>query len=185
MLRTNLATRPFYNERGVHAILAVAALLALVLTIFNVSQIVVLSRRQSALTSQAEAAEGRAAQLRSRAVRTRQSIDAKQLDRISMSAREVNDIIGQRLFSWTELLNRLETTMPDEVRITSLRPQVGRDGVITLQMSIIGRSLEDIAAFIAALEATPAFSDVYPRENTRMEDGQLQAVIEGKYAAAH
>jgi Tfp pilus assembly protein PilN len=118
-------------------------------------------------------------------VSTRQSIDAKQLDRISISAREVNDIIGQRLFSWTELLNRLETTMPDEVRITSLRPQVGRDGVITLQMSVIGRSLEDIAAFIAALEATPAFSDVYPRENTLMEDGQLQAIIQGQYAAAH
>ena len=30
MLRTNLSTRPFYNERGVHGVLGVAALIVVV-----------------------------------------------------------------------------------------------------------------------------------------------------------
>src|SRR5204862_6663350 len=49
MLRTNLSTRPFYNERAVHALLTVAGLVVLVLTIFNLYEIVVLSREQSEL----------------------------------------------------------------------------------------------------------------------------------------
>ena len=46
MLRTNLSTRPFYNERGVHGLLGVVALIVMRLTILQLTQIVVLSRRQ-------------------------------------------------------------------------------------------------------------------------------------------
>ena len=34
MLRTNLATRPFYNERGVHLVLGVVAVLGLAVLAF-------------------------------------------------------------------------------------------------------------------------------------------------------
>ena len=128
MLRTNLSTRPFYNERGIHGVLAITALIVIVVTIFTLTQIVLLTRRQASLSDQAAAAETRAAELRAEAARTRQAVDPKQLDSISGAAREANAIIGQRLFSWTDLLNRLEKTLPDNVRITSLRPSVEREG---------------------------------------------------------
>ena len=35
MLRTNLSTRPFYNERAVHLLLALAAVIVLALTAFR------------------------------------------------------------------------------------------------------------------------------------------------------
>src|SRR5687767_14389512 len=98
MLRTNLSTRPFYNERALHGVLGVTALIVIALTIFNLTQIVLLTRRQSSLNSQATAAATRAADLRGQAARTRQAIGAKELDSISAAAREANTIIGQRLF---------------------------------------------------------------------------------------
>lgn len=182
MLRTNLSTRPFYNERGVHGLLGITALLVIGLTIFNVTQIALLSRRQSALSSQVETADARARDLRLRASQTRQALNAKQLEQISEEARDANAIIGQRLFSWTDLLNRLETTLPDGVRITVLRPRVAKDGV-TIQMTVTGRSIEDIEIFMAKLEETTAFSGVYPRDDSQTEDGLVQATLEGKYAA--
>src|SRR5262245_48535947 len=124
MLRTNLSTRPFYNERAVHALLALAAALVVALTAFNVIEIVVLSRRQSALSASAASATSRAGELRTHAVQVRQGINTKELETIAGAAREANAIIGQRLFSWTDLLNRLETTLPDDVRITTLRPGI-------------------------------------------------------------
>src|SRR5262245_1771905 len=130
MLRTNLATRPFYNERGVHAVLAAAAIVVLALTTFNALQIAVLSHAQAALGRNAAAAETQASELRAHAAQVRRGLDAKQLESISGAAQEANAIIGQRLFSWTELLNRLETTLPEDVRITSLRPRIERDGTI-------------------------------------------------------
>lgn len=184
MLRTNLSTRPFYNESGVHRILGATAVLVVVLTIFNLTQVVMLYRRQAQLGQQASDAETRARDLRAHAVQSRQALDAAQVAKISTAAREVNGIIGQRLFSWTELLNQLETTLPDDVRITALRPRAERTGSVTIQMTVTGRSVDDIAQFMANLEETAAFSDVFPREDDQTDDGLVQALVEGKYAIA-
>jgi Tfp pilus assembly protein PilN len=182
MLRTNLSTRPFYNERGIHGVLAITALIVIVLTVFNLTQIVLLTRRHSSLSNQANAAETRAAELRAHAARTRQAVNAKQLDSISDAAREANTIIGQRLFSWTDLLGRLEKTLPDNVRITSLRPSVSRDGAITVTMTVAAETVDDIEQFMANLEATTAFSDVYPIDDEPADGGGVRASLEGKYA---
>src|SRR3982751_1361575 len=40
MLRANLATRPFYNERAIHFLLGIAAVIVLAITVLNVSRIV-------------------------------------------------------------------------------------------------------------------------------------------------
>ena len=184
MLRTNLSTRPFYNERGVHGLLGVTAFIVIALTIFNLTQIFILTRRQSSFSRDATAAETRAAELRANAVRTRQSVNAKQLDSISGAAREANAIIGQRLFSWTDLLNQLENTLPDKVRITALRPSVDREGRITVTMIVHGESVDDIEQFMAHLEETQAFSDVYPLDDEPAEGGGVRASLEGKYAPA-
>jgi Tfp pilus assembly protein PilN len=181
MLRTNLSTRPFYNERAVHALLTLAGAIVLVLTIFNLYEIVALSKEQSELGSRASVSEARARTLRAHAAQIRHGLDPKQLDTISGEAREANAIIGQRLFSWTELLNRLETTLPEEVRITAMRPRVESDGSITIQMSITGRRFEDINRFLENLEGTGAFTDMLPRDEITNEDGLHQATIEGHY----
>ena len=184
MLRTNLSTRPFYNERALHGVLGVAAFIVLAVTIFNLTQILLLTRRQSSLSSQADAAETRAAELRAHAVRTRQAVNAKELEAMSGAAREANVLIGQRLFSWTDLLNRLENTLPDNVRIMALRPAVARDGTIKVTMTVNAQSVDDIEQFMANLEQTAAFSDVYPLDDEPAEDGGVRASLEGIYAPA-
>ena len=181
MLRANLSTRPFYNEPGVHLLLGIAGVLVLTLTVFNVFEIVVLSRQQSGLGGHAAAAETRARELRAHAVEVRQALDRKQLETISGEAREANAIIGQRLFSWTELLNRLETTLPEDVRILSMRPGVEPSGAITIQMNIMARRVEDIDRFLKSLEGTGAFTDMLPRDQVTNEDGLLQASVDGHY----
>lgn len=184
MLRTNLSTRPFYNERGVHGLLGVLAFIVIVLTIYNLTQIVLLTRRQSSLSREATAAETRAAELRARAAQTRQALNTQQLDTISIAAREANTIIGHRLFSWTDLLNRLGDALPENVRISALRPTVELDGTITVTMTVNGQSVSDIEAFMANLEKTQSFSEVYPIDDEPAETGGVRASLEGKYAPA-
>lgn len=181
MLRTNLSTRPFYNERTVHALLAAAAALVVALTVFNVVEIVVLSRRQSELSASAASAASRTRELRTHAVQVRQGINTKQLEAIADAAHEANTIIGQRLFSWTDLLNRLETTLPDDVRITSMRPRIERGSTVTIQLTVVGRRVADLERFMKSLEATGVFADVISREDMTTEDGLTQATVEGRY----
>jgi len=184
MLRANLSTRPFYNERTLRAALALTALVVVAFTIFNVTQIVLLTRRQASLSAQAANAESRATELRSQALRTRQAVDTKQLETIADAAREANTIIGQRLFSWTDLLNRLENTLPDNVRITALRPSVGRDGSIKITMTVDAQGVDDIEQFMQNLEETTAFSDVYPLDDEPSEGGGVRASLVGNYVPA-
>ncbi len=132
MIRTNLATRPFYNERLVNLWLLALAAVVVAATIFNVTRARSDSGSNTELASQAAQNAARATELRRTAAGLRASLDAKQLEAVSVDAREANDLIDRRTFSWTALFNRFETTLPDDVRITSVRPTVDRDHTITL-----------------------------------------------------
>jgi hypothetical protein len=181
MLRTNLSTRPFYNERVVQISLAAAALLILALTAFNVVQFRSLSGRHAKLLARVGDAERQATTLRSDADRARRSVDRSQLERVAASAREANSLIDARTFSWTELLNRLETTLPADVRIQSVRPVVDKDGNLTVAMIVLGRRAEDIEQFVERLEGTKAFRHVYTRSESTNPQGLLEVSIEGWY----
>ena len=178
--RTNLATRPFYNVRAVHAMLGVAALVVLALTLFNVVQLVRLTASQRTLGAQAAASEDQAQRLRSEAARIRTQIDQKELEAVAAAAREANGIIDRRAFSWTELFARLEATLPAQVRITTVQPRVER-GVTKIGLVVEARRAEDVQAFIEALEATGAFRNVILLEAQAQPDDLLAAAIEGDY----
>lgn len=181
MLRANFSTRPFYNERVVNLVLLGAAILVLGLTVFNVSRILSLSNQNTELLARAGEAETRAGQLRSSAQQMRRTLDVKQIQTVSASAREANAIIDRRLFSWTELFNHLETTLPDEVRIAAFRPKVDATGTVIMAVTVIGRRVEDVDRFMGALEETRAFTGVLSREERTTESGELLAVLDVQY----
>jgi hypothetical protein len=179
-LRTNLATRPFYNVRAVNAALGLAALVVLAFTLYNVVQVVRLTASPRTLGVQAAAAEQQAQQLRGDAARIRTQIDQKELEAVAAAAREANGIIERRAFSWTQLFAQLEATLPADVRITTVQPRVER-GVTKIGLVIEARRPEDVAEFIDALEATGAFRNVVLLEQQTGEDGLLAAALEGDY----
>ena len=181
MIRTNLSTRPFYNEGAVRSWLTILAILAVAATLFNGSRVLRYSRSDTALATQASRDEARAAEVRATAVRLRASVDTKQVDAASVEARQANDLIDRRTFSWTELFNLLETTLPPEVRITSVRPVLDRDRRITLTVTVLARGVDDIDEFMERLEATGAFVNVLAREERVIDSGQLSTVLECEY----
>ena len=181
MIRTNLATRPFYNERLVHIWLIVLAVAVAAATAFNASRVLRYSRSDTRLATQASHDEARAADLRQQAARLRASVDPKQVDFAAADARQANDLIDRRTFSWTELLNRFETTLPDEVRISSVSPRVERDKGIMLRVNVKAHSVEDVQDFMENLEATGAFKDAQPIQDHFDEEGQLETTLDMGY----
>jgi Tfp pilus assembly protein PilN len=181
VIRGNLATRPFYNERRVHVWLAAAAVLVVGLTIFNVSRVLKYSRADTELATQAARDEARAADLRRQAAQLRASVDPRQLEHASVEARQANDLIDRRTFSWTELLNRFETTLPDDVRITSVRPHVDRRTGTTIEITVVARTTDDVNKFMENLVNTGAFTNVRPIEEHPNDQGQLEASLDAGY----
>ena len=66
MIRTNLSTRPFYNERAVRLWLLAFAALVVAASVFNVTRVIRYSRSDTELATQASRDEARAADLRRR-----------------------------------------------------------------------------------------------------------------------
>jgi Tfp pilus assembly protein PilN len=182
--RINLATRPFYNDRGVHAALVIAIAAVLAFTAFNLWQVYVLSGRQAEVQARLTRAESQAGQLREQASTVRRGINPKELEATVAAAHEANLIIERRVFSWTEVLNQFETTLPAAVRISSVRPRIERDGTMRVEVVVLARTVEAVDAFIENLEKRGAFTGVLSREEFVNEDGLIQASLEGRYRPA-
>ena len=127
MIRTNLSTRPFYNERAVHLAARSSRSSWSPRRCSTCRGILRYSRSDTRLATQASRDEARAADLRQQAAQLRASVDPQQVELASADARQANDLIDRRTFSWTELLNRFETTLPDEVRSPRSGRSVDRD----------------------------------------------------------
>ena len=64
MIKTNLATRPFYNERAVRLAILLLLLIVVLASVFNVTRVIQLSRSDTRLGTQATRDEAMAAERR-------------------------------------------------------------------------------------------------------------------------
>jgi Tfp pilus assembly protein PilN len=181
MIRSNLATRPFYNERAAHALLALLAAFVVAITGYNVYRIVSLSSRNTQLSEGIRRDEEAAAGTRRQTAALRARINEQELSQVAAGASEANALIDQRTFSWTEFFNLIERTLPDNVMLTSVTPRVD-NGETQVTMTVVGRRPEDLDSFMEQLEATKAFQNVLPRSEDMTDDGLHRIVLAARYA---
>ena len=180
MLRGNLSTRPFYNERAVQALLGGLAVVLALLSLFTVWQFVVLTRQQGELSARIGRDESRAAALRREALQVRSRVDPRQLDTTVRATREANTVIDARTFSWTALFNVFERTIPSEVSLRSVTPT--NDGsVLLVRFTVNAPRVEPVGLFLDRLEAAGAFKGLRSVEEQSLENGTYSVVCEGQY----
>ena len=180
MLRTNLSTRPFYNERAVHVVLAIAAALVLVLTAYNAIRIISLSRQNTEFAALINRDRSEAQRLTAEAQTIRAGINQEELQATAAAAAEANRLIDQRTFSWTEFFNRIEETLPADVMLSDVRPTF-QQAVPVVSMTVLGRRTEDVDEFIEKLEATGAFGSVLPMQEDRTDEGMHRVQLRASY----
>jgi len=180
MLRGNLATRPFYNERAVQVGLSVAGVALAVLTLFTAWQLLSLSAQQRDLSVRIARDEQRAEALRREATTVRSRVDAALLASTERATREANGVIDARTFSWTGLFNVVERTIPADVRLQSISPQVD-DGILQVRLVLNATRVEPVGAFLDRLEAAGAFADMQSLEDQVQEDGSHVIICTGRY----
>jgi Tfp pilus assembly protein PilN len=181
VINTNLSTRPFYNTRAVSFWLLALLLTVTAATLFNVWRILHYSQSDSALATQASADATKAATTRQAAAKLRASVDARQVALVSIEAKKANDLIDRRTFSWTDLLNQFEQTLPADVRISAVRPRVKDNRTVLITLTAVARGVDDVNQFMENLEETQSFANLLVRDERMSEAGQLEVVIEASY----
>ena len=180
MLGTNLATRPFYNERAVHFVLGVLAVAGLAVLTYGVLRIVSYSLDNTELTARAAQADLESERLSARLAELQQVVSAEALESVAAAAREADTLLDQRGFSWTNFFSRIETTLPPDVMLTEVRPAIDA-GAIEVTMGVTGSGLDAISEFITRLEESRAFAGVLNLVAELTVDGMYSATLTGQY----
>src|SRR5579862_611168 len=150
MIKSNLSTRPFYNERLVTLALLFVAAAGAALTYFNYGQIQTSSRQRAEFQAKIDANDQKRAQITAEANSVRQRVDPASLKQLGFATHEANALIDQRTFSWTVLLGVLEKTLPLDVRLLGISPKIEK-GNTKITMAAIAKRHENIQTFVDAL----------------------------------
>jgi hypothetical protein len=169
MLKGNLSTRPFYNEKLVSLAVGLVLLVAIGLTIFNTYELISLVRERRVLNAHIARDRGEAARITGQADALRRTVDQSRLQLLASSTREANGLIDQRTFSWTEFFGLIEKALPRDVRLIGVSPRVDK-GEFKIGMRVSTRTADNLKEFTDALAATGSFYDVVLSETQRNDD---------------
>ena len=166
----NFARRPFVNERLPRLVFVVAATLVIGLTLrhgFFLARYLV--REQEELDVQVaelrDELAGTNARIASAAASVAQGQTALSNDKTLFLAH----LYRLKSFSWTGLFNELETITPKAVRVTSIAP-VEIDGEISVTLTLVGRTLQNVLEMVSALEGSSFFATVFPLDDVDLAD---------------
>ena len=182
MLKGNLSSRPFYNERLVNLLLLVAAIVGVVMTLFNVTTIIEYSGERTRRTVVQRDAEAKTAQLKSETDKELRSVDRNALAVLGYETAEANLLIEGRLFSWTVFFGLVEKAIPLDVRLIGVSPHVEK-GNLRIDMTVNAKRRDDLAVFLDALQNTGSFYDVNAGALQRNDDGSYDATLSAGYLA--
>lgn len=157
----NLATAPLENNRRFIAgssVLGIVALAAMVLLALHTVQ----ARRAN---REVRADIGRSqGQIRTclrqqeslrNAFKTPQAVEALKRSEF------LNGLIEQRTFPWTKMFADLEQILPPGVRVTSISPQMDKDGQVKVELVVSAVNDEQELKFLNSMDASPVFSQVH------------------------
>jgi len=184
LLEINLATRPFRNNTLYWAGFGSASLLLAVLTGVNLW----LFFRSGSSVQQYEQERLVKQQRRSSLSKDEQRLGLKltKLDfrGLAQQAEFANDAIRRRIFSWTELFNRLEEVVPPAVMMTSLRPEILPEGISIIAEGI-AKDQEALLVLEENLIRSTHFARIYPgSERREQRGGELHFSLKFDYLPA-
>src|SRR5436305_15250267 len=83
----------------------------------------------------------------------------------------VNARLAERAFSWSELLDRLERVLPDDVRIESISPSFAKDGTVHLSMEGVAKNGQGMVHTIDRFNHDTHFANPFPTAEDQTDKG--------------
>lgn len=161
-IHLNLAARPYRDYRPVYAVVVVMSLITAWLMLNNVDtyyQYLAATRDTrgdiAKLERQTEA-ERQKADMVERRLRT---LDLRLLDG---QTKFINAKLRERSFSWSGLLDELETVLPGDVRIQTIAPSIDPAGPVNLTLTFEAKSADGMTTVLERLLHDPQFSNPFP-----------------------
>lgn len=170
-IHLNLAAKPYRDYRPYIAVVVVASLLTAFLALQNVDAWLRYQHNTRTTRGEIDGIERQIKDEQRRADAAAQRLRSVDTKLLSAQASYVNARLAERAFSWSELLDRLERVLPDDVRIESVSPTFNRDGMVHLNLPCYGKSGTSMVTTIDHLNHDPQFSNAFPANEEKVADG--------------
>jgi hypothetical protein len=167
-IHLNLASRPYRDYRPVYAVVVVMSLLTAFLMLENVETYYRYIHETRATRAKIAGVEAEAAKERDHGRRVEERLGKIDLEHLDAQTKFVNAKLAERAFSWSALLDQLETILTDDVRLESVSPSFEEDGSVRLALQFESKSSEGMISTINRLNADPHFENPFP--NTESSD---------------
>lgn len=172
-LHLNLASRPYRDYRPVYATVVVMSLVAAFLMLNNVETYYRYTRETQSTRTKIATIEEQTRKEREREAALQQRIKGLDLGRLGAQTKFVNTKLAERAFSWSLLLDELESVLADDVRLMSVMPRFEQNGKISLGLSFASKSADGMIKTINRMNADPQFRNPFPSMQTEQGGGFL------------
>lgn len=180
-IHLNLASRPFRDYRPVYAVVVLMSLLTAFLMLNNIDtyyRYIHETRNTRAKIASIEAQTQRERELQGNVERRMKGLDLARLD---AQTKFINAKLAERAFSWSTLLDELESVLSDDVRLLAVSPNFKKDGPIELILQFESKSSDGMITTINRMNADPQFLSPFPSSESATEDGHYRFDLSVQY----
>ena len=170
-LHLNLASRPFRDYRPVYAVVVVVSILIAFMLLNNIETGYRYARETRTTRDKIAGIESQVSAENKRAAQAADRLRGVNVKGLSEQAQFVNARLAERAFSWSELLDRMERVLPDDVRIESISPSFAKDGLVHLVLNAVGKNDQAMIHTLDRLNRDPRFANAFPSSESKAADG--------------
>ena len=161
-IHLNLAAKPYRDYRPYLAVMAIGWLLVAIMALNNVDTWY-RYQHDTKTTRDEIAALDRQTEIEQKKLQTsEQRLRGVNIALLSKQTDYVNTVLAERAFSWSELLDRLEHVMPDDVRLLSISPSFNKNGLVHLNLSCVGKNGSSMVSTIDRFNGDGHFYRPFP-----------------------
>jgi Tfp pilus assembly protein PilN len=168
-LHLNLAGRPYRDYRPVYAVVVMASILIAIMLLNNIETGYRYARDTKTTRAKIEQIDAQAEAENRRTDEINQRLRTVNIKQLADQAQFVNARLAERAFSWSELLDRLERVLPDDVRIESVAPAFGKSGLVHLSIQAMAKNGQGMTHTIDRLNHDRHFANPFPTSEERTD----------------
>ncbi|MEO8381731.1 MAG: hypothetical protein ABI779_18865 [Acidobacteriota bacterium] len=170
-IHLNLAARPYRDYRPVYAVVVLLSLLTAFLMLNNVDTYYRYVRETKSTRAKIAQLEEQTRKEQELDTRARQRLKGLDLKRLDEQTKFINAKLNERAFSWSGLLDSLESLLADDVRLLSVSPTFDKTGRIDLSLDFRSKSGDGMITTINRMNADPHFEGAFPHNETQIDEG--------------
>ena len=170
-IHLNLAARPHRDYRPYVAAVVVSSLLIAYLTVTNFDTWYRYRSETQTTRAKIETLQRQTEEEQRRADSVNQRLRAFDVKLLATQTQFANARLAERAFSWSELLDRLERVLPNNVRIDSISPSFGKTGLVHLTLLCVAKTGDGLVTTLDRFNRDSHFANAFPANEDLADQG--------------